>query len=121
MAAGDANYSAGAMTAWPSPSGSGGELRRLSRQFSSVGVDIPPGRLRAIASGAPATEGEWVDVSFALVATNLVAEQRHTKRVRAQRRIAHWALVGGAMVVALNALLCLGLLFFVLTQHTTPY
>jgi hypothetical protein len=66
--------------------------------------------LRAIAAGAPATEGEWVDVSFALVATNLMDEQRHTKRVRAQRRIAHWALVGGAVLVALNALLCLGLL-----------
>ena len=30
-------------------------------------------------------------------------------------------LVGGAVLVALNALLCLGLLFFVLTQHTSPY
>jgi hypothetical protein len=109
------------MTAWPNPAGSGGELRRLSRQFSTVGVDIPPSRLRAIASGAPATEGEWVDVSFALVATNLMAEQKQTKRVRTQRRIVHWALVGGAVLVALNALLCLGLLFFVLTQHTAPY
>ena len=109
------------MTAWPSPVKSGGELRRLSRQFSTVGVDIPASRLRAIAAGAPATEGELVDVSFALVATNLVAEQRQSKRVRAQRRVAHWALVGGAILVALNALLCLGLLFFVLTQHTSPY
>lgn len=108
------------MTAWPNTAGSGGELRRLSRRFSTVGVDIPPSRLRAIASGAPATEGEWVDVSFALVATNLMAEQKHTKRVRTQRRIVHWALVGGAVLVALNALLCLGLLFFVLTQHTSP-
>ena len=109
------------MTAWPDPVKSGSELRRLSRQFSTVGVDIPASRLRAIAAGAPATEGEWVDVSFALVATNLMAEQRHTKRVRAQRRVTHWALVGGAVLVALNALLCLGLLFFVLTQHTSPY
>jgi hypothetical protein len=109
------------MTAWPSPAGSGGELRRLSRQFNAVGVDIPPSRLRAIASGAPTTEGEWINVSFALVATNLVAEQRHCNRVRTQRRIVHWALVGAATLVALNALLCLGLLFFVLTQHTTPY
>ena len=109
------------MTAWPNPVGSRAELRRLSRQFSTVGVDIPPSRLRAIAAGAPATEGEWVDVSFALVATNLMTEQRQIKRVRAHRRVVHWALVGGAVLVALNALLCLGLLFFVLTQHTSPY
>jgi hypothetical protein len=108
------------MTAWPT-SQSGGESRRLSRQFNTVGVDIPPARLRAIAAGAPATEREWVDVSFALVATNLLAEQRHTKLIRTQRRVVHWALVGGAVLVALNALLCLGLLFFVLTQHATPY
>lgn len=109
------------MTAWPSPAGSGGELRRLSRRFSTVGVDIPPSRLREISVGAPASETEWVDVTFALVATNFMAEQRHVKRVRAQRRVLHWALIGGAVLVALNALLCLGLLFFVLTQHTTPY
>ena len=121
MAARYANYSPKAMTVWPKPVDSGGDLRRLSRRFNTVGVDIPPSRLRAIAAGAPATEGEWVDVSFALVATNLIAEQRQTKRVRAQRRIVHWALVGGAILVALNALLCIGLLFFVLTQHTSPY
>lgn len=109
------------MTAWPDPVRSGHELRRLSRQFDTVGVHIPPSRLREIAAGAPASEGEWVDVSFALVATNLVAERRRTKRARTQRRVVHWALVAGAMLVALNALLCLGLLLFVLTQHTTPY
>lgn len=108
------------MTAWPNQVRSGGELRRISRRFSSVGVDIPPARLREIAEGAPATEGEWVNVSFALVATNLMAEQRHTRRVRAKRRMVHWALVGGAILIAINALLCLGLLFFVLTQHASP-
>jgi hypothetical protein len=109
------------MTAWPNQVHAGGGLRRMSRRFSTVGVDIPPSRLREIAAGAPATEGEWVDVSFALVATNLMAERRRTKRVRAQRRVVHWALVGGAILVALNALLCLGLLFFVLTQHAAPF
>jgi hypothetical protein len=109
------------MTAWPDPVRSGGELRRLSRRFSAVGVDIPPARLRQIAEGAPASEGEWVDVSFALVATSLVIEQRRTKRGRTRRRLVHWGIVAGAVVVALNVLLCLGLLFFVLTQHTSPY
>ena len=47
--------------------------RRLSRQLNAVGIDIPPERLRSIASDGPATEDEWVDVSFALLATNLLA------------------------------------------------
>ena len=108
------------MTGWPE-SGSRGESRRLARQFSTVGVDIPPDRLRQIAAGAPASEAEWVDVSFALVATNLISERRRTKRVRARRRVVHWAIVAGAVVVALNLLLSLGLLFFLLTQHVSPF
>lgn len=109
------------MTAWPNSVHSGGELRRLSRRFNTVGVDIAPERLREIADGAPATEAEWVDVSFAMVATNLLTEQRRTKRGRTRRRLVHWGIVAGAVVVALNVLLCLGLLFFVMTQHTSPY
>ncbi|MGI9125564.1 MAG: hypothetical protein ACR2JM_12555 [Mycobacterium sp.] len=91
--------------------------RRLSRQFNTVGVDIPAGRLRAIASHGPADEDEWVDISFALMATNLLAEQRRTKRVRAQRRVVQWAVVAGASVLALTAPLCLGLLFFTLAAR----
>lgn len=109
------------MTAWPNPVYSGGEMRRLSRRFSTVGVEIPPALLREIASGAPASEGEWVDVCFALVATDLLGEWRRAKRVRAGRRLAHWGIVVAATIIALNVLLCLGLLFFVLTQHASPY
>lgn len=109
------------MTAWPNSVNSGGELRRLSRRFSVVGVEIAPGRLREIADGAPASEGEWVDVSFAMVATALLTEQRRSRRGRARRRLVRWGIVAGAVVVALNVLLCLGLLFFVMTQHTSPY
>lgn len=109
------------MTAWPNSVHTGVELRRLSRRFSTVGVDIAPERLREIADGAPATEGEWVDVSFAMVATSLLTEQRRTKRSRARRRLVRWGIVAGAVVVAINVLLCLGLLFFVMTQHTSPY
>ena len=89
--------------------------RRLSRQFNAVGVDILPGRLRSIASDGPASEAEWVDVSFALLATNLLAEQRRTRRVRRRRRIVQSAIVAGAAVLSLSALLCLGLMFFTLT------
>jgi hypothetical protein len=117
MAARDGNYSQTAMTAWPSPVRSAGELRRLSRRFGAVGVDIPPDRLREIAVRGPASEREWVDVSFALVATNLLTDQRRTRRTRARRRLAHWSVIAGAVVVALGVLLCLGLLFFVLTQQ----
>ncbi|MCW1958468.1 MAG: hypothetical protein KIH64_007985 [Mycobacterium sp.] len=109
------------MTAWPNSVHSGGELRRLSRRYSTVGVDIAPERLREIADGAPATEGEWVDVTFAMVATNLQIDARRIKRGRARRRLVHWGIVAGAVVVALNVLLCLGLLFFVMTQHASPY
>ena len=109
------------MTAWPNSVHSGGELRKLSRRFSTVGVDIAPQRLREIADGAPATEREWVDVNFAMVASTLVTEQRRTRRGRVRHRLVHWAIVAGAVAVALNVLLCLGLLFFVMAQHTSPY
>ena len=89
--------------------------RRLSRQFNAVGIDIPPERLRSIASDGPATEDEWVDVSFALLATNLLAEQRRTRRGRARQRFVRLAVVACAAVLALTALLCLGALFLSLT------
>ena len=59
------------MTARPSPVRLTTEpvsLRRLSRRFSTGGVDIPPSRLREIAEGQAATDDELDDVSFALVA-----------------------------------------------------
>lgn len=109
------------MTTWPNPVHSRGESRRLSREFSAVGVDIPPARLRQIATHGPASEREWVDVSFALVATNLLSEKRRSRRHLTQRRMVRFAIVAGAVVAALNLLLCVGLLFFILAQHTSPY
>lgn len=101
------------MTAWSD--------RRLSRQFSGVGVDLPPARLREIAGGGEATAQERVDVSFALAATAIQREQRLARRDRIRRRWLRAAIVAGAILVALNVLLCLGLLLFVLTQHALPY
>lgn len=109
------------MAAWPDPVHFRAESRRLSREFSAVGVDIPPARLRQIAADGPASEREWIDVSFALVATNLVTENKRSRRLRVQRRLLRSAMVVGAVLVALNLLLCLGLLFFVMTQHHSPY
>lgn len=101
------------MTAWSD--------RRLSRRFSTVGVDLPAARLREIAAGGAATPRELVDMDFALVATAFQREQRHAQRGRRRQRWVRAAVVSGAILLALNLLISLGLLFFVLTQHTSPY
>lgn len=93
----------------------------MSRQFSEVGVGMPPERIREIAMGRPATEDELVDVGFALTVTALLNENRRSKRGRTQRRCTHGLIVVVGTIVALNALLCLGLVLFILTQHTSPY
>jgi hypothetical protein len=72
-------------------------------------------------SPAPATEDELFDIRFAETAARICGKQRRGKRVRAQRRCVHCAVVTGAVVVALNVLLCLGLVFYVLAEHTSPY
>ncbi|WP_328356278.1 hypothetical protein OG976_00275 [Mycobacterium sp. NBC_00419] len=116
------------MTTWSAPatldarSCSRRQARRLSRQFAEVGVDITPERLRHIAMGRPSSEAELIDVNFALTASQLLEEKRQAKRGRRQRhRWTRSLIVIGAVVVALNLLLCLGLVMFVLTQHTSPY
>ena len=115
------------MTAWSTPvwlgyrSVSRRQSRRMSRSFAEVGVGIAPERIREIAMGRPATEDELVDVGFALTVTELFNEKRRSKRVRAQRRCTNWLMVVAGVVVALNILLCMGLVLFILTQHTSPY
>jgi hypothetical protein len=115
------------MTDWSDPrlpsagSGSRRQLKRLSRNFAGVGVGIPPERLQQIAMGGSATDAEMVDVSFALTATQLISEKRRSKRGRAQRYCMRGAILVAAIVISINVLLCLGLILFVLTQHTTPY
>ena len=112
------------MTARPSPVRLHHEpvsMRRLSRRFAVVGVDIPAGRLREIADGDPATEAEIVDVNFALVATATLADERRTQRGRMRGRLLYWFMVSGAILVALNLLACLGLVLFLLAQHPQTY
>ncbi|WP_059019392.1 hypothetical protein [Mycobacterium sp. M26] len=114
------------MTTWSAPatldrSCSRRQAKRLSQQFAEVGVTISPDRLRQISMGSPTSEAELIDVSFALSASQLLSEKRQSKRGRKQRRWTHSLIVLGAIVVALNLLLCLGLVMFVLTQHTSPY
>ena len=112
------------MTARPSPVRLRDEpvsMRRLSRRFATVGVDISPARLREIADGYPATDSEVVDVNFALVVTATLSGERRANRVRARRRVLHWLTVAGAILIALNLLACLGFVLFLLAQHPQTY
>ncbi len=93
----------------------------MSRRFAEVGVGIAPERIREISMGRPATEDELVDVGFALTVTQLLNEKRRSKRGKTQRRCTHGLILVAATIIALNALLCLGLVLFILTQHTSPY
>ena len=112
------------MSSRPNPVRLRGEpvsLRRLSRQFTAVGVDISAARLREIAGGADATESERLDVSFALLATATLAHDRQASRHRARRRCLHWLVVSGALLVALNLLACLGFVLCLLVQQAHAY
>ena len=113
------------MSDWSDPrlptSQTGRQLKRMSRDFAGVGVGIPPERLKQIAKGGTATDDELVDVSFALTATALKSEKRRSKRGRAQRSCVRGFILFVAILIAINVLLCLGLMLFVLTQHTSPY
>lgn len=115
------------MTVWSDPAWLGDksvnrrQVRRLSRRFAEVGVGIPAERLHEIALGRPATDAELVDVNFALAANQILSEQRRSERSRAQRNCVHWLVVTAAIVVALNLLLCLGCVLFILAQHASPY
>lgn len=96
-------------------------LRRLGREFAAVGIRVPPARLAQIAAGHPATAEELVDVAFADAATHIRHEQARAKRVRAKRRCVHSAIVVGATVLALIAVVCLGLIFFLMAEHAGPF
>ncbi len=94
-------------------------LRRMSRQFAAVGVRVPTARLAQIAAGCPAAADELFDVAFAEAATRIRREQRHAKRVRAQRHCVHWMVVLGIAVLALAAVLGMGLGFFLMAAHAS--
>lgn len=92
----------------------------MSRRFDSVGVAIPPTRLRQIAAGAKTGAAEWTDVSFAVVATEIQHEQRIAKRKRGQRRLTRWLIVAGLVLLLLNSLMCMAYLFFSVALHAYP-
>lgn len=96
-------------------------LRRLSRQFAGVGVNVTADRLAQIAAGHPVSDDELIDVAFAEAATRIRGEQRRARRGRAKRSCVRSAVMVAGTVVALNLLLCLGLAFFLLAEHSSPF
>jgi hypothetical protein len=94
----------------------------MSRSFAGVGVAILPARLRQIAAGAAFANGELTDVTFAIIATELRREQRHTKFERIRRRCVWWLLIAGLTLVALNALISIGYIIICsVTQQSSPF
>lgn len=96
-------------------------LRRVSRQFATVGVEVSDERLRQIASGYPASEAERFDIVFAEVVLRIKGDHRRSRRSRAQRLCVRSVIVFGAVVVSLNVLIGLGLAFFLMAEHGSPF
>jgi hypothetical protein len=94
---------------------------RMSRHFADVGVEIPAARLREIASGARVDTDEWVDVEFALAASEIKREQRTAKIARSRRRCIRWLIFAGMVLVALNALLCMACVLFTFMEHASAF
>jgi hypothetical protein len=92
----------------------------MSRRFAGVGVSIPAARLRAITAGAPPASDEFVDVNFALAATEMRREQRLARVRRSRRRAMRWLLVAGLFLAALNLLICMAYTFVTLALHESP-
>lgn len=76
----------------------------MSRRFASVGVAVPAARLREIATTAHLTDDEWVDVSFALAATEIQREQRRARFERTRHRCMWWLIVASSCLLALTVL-----------------
>lgn len=95
----------------------GRQARQLSRRFARVGVEIPAPRLKEIAAGASASDGELTDVHFALVATATQRADRRAKRRRTKSRGLRLAIGVALFVVLLNTLACIAYIFFSLTEH----
>ena len=95
-----------------------GQARRLSRRFAVAGVQIEPGRLKEIASGAATVRDEQIDVAFAMVAISYVADRRIAKLTRIRRRMGRWLLVGAMIVLSLCLLISLAMAILTLMQPT---
>jgi hypothetical protein len=93
--------------------------RRLSQRFARVGVETAPKRLQEIVSGAPATDDEVADVNFALIATQIIREERVAKFKRLKRQGIQSLIFAGLVLVVLNFLFCVAYLLLNLTEQTS--
>lgn len=93
----------------------------MSRRFAGVGVGIPAARLQEITAGAPAADDELADFAFAVAATEIQREERLAKFERSRRRCIWWLIVSGMVLVALNLLVCVACIFFILAEHASPF
>ncbi|KAA8967073.1 MAG: hypothetical protein F6Q13_06740 [Mycobacterium sp.] len=93
----------------------------MSRRFADVGVGISAARLREIAAGAPPASEELIDVNFALAVTEMKRRERVARFKRSRRRAAHWLILAGMVLAALNLLLCMTYGFVTLVLHESPW
>ena len=122
-----ANAHGGEWGYWPHPahmrnqSLSRRQARLMSRRFSHAGVGIAAARLREIATGAPASEAELVDVEFAFVAGELQHAELLAKYEHAKRQCVRGLLVAAMTLVLLGVLVSMTVLMLSLALHTTPF
>ena len=93
----------------------------MSRSFAEVGVTILPARLRQIAAGATFANGELTQVKFALIATEIQREQRHTKFERVRWHCIRWLVVAGLVLASLNLLATILYIMLSVTHQLPPY
>lgn len=94
--------------------------RRMSRHFAVVGVGIPAVRLQEIAAGRSLASDDLVNVSFALVANEVMREERLAKFKRGRRRATRWLIFAGATLASLSALCCIVFAFVSLALYESP-
>jgi hypothetical protein len=97
------------------------QAHRVSRSFAGVGVAIPPARLQQISRGSICAGDESIDIKFALTAIQIAREERQAKRKRNRRVGTRCLLFLGLVLVALNLLICLGLLMLATLEHTYAF
>lgn len=93
----------------------------MSRRFAGLGVGIAAARLREISCGAPAADAELADVQFAVVADELMHDERIAKFARGKQRCTMWLFVVVMGLIMFSSLLCLVVLMLSLMQHAAPF
>jgi hypothetical protein len=97
------------------------QARLMSRRFADVGVGIDAARLREIATGAPASEAELIDVEFAVYASEFKHDQLLAKYEHAKRECVKGLFVVAMTLVMLGFLLSAAVCVLSVALHTTPF